>query len=182
MPFPVEAARYSGLRAAKDGVLWLRHPVRGVLGASRATPDDPDPKSELERYDLVQQRIEHLAADADHFAVSGDGKRVLLWTDGKLKVVPSDRRAPNDDDSDANITVGLSRVRQTVDPAAEWRQSTTRRAVSCGTTSGGRTSAESTGTGSSTATGRCSGGWPRTTTWWTSCGRCTANWDLTTRT
>ncbi|MEU6093612.1 S41 family peptidase [Streptomyces sp. NPDC047079] len=122
VPFPVEAARYSGLRAAKDGVLWLRHPVRGVLGASRATPDDPDPRSELERYDLVQQRLEHLASDADRFAVSGDGKRVLLWTDGKLKVVPSDRRAPNDDDSDANITVDLSRIRQTVDPAAEWRQ------------------------------------------------------------
>ncbi|MGV9244828.1 S41 family peptidase [Streptomyces sp. NPDC003710] len=122
VPFPVEAARYSGLRAAKDGVLWLRHPVQGVLGASRATPDDPDPKSELERYDLVQQRIEHLSSDADHFSVSGDGKRVLLGTDGKLKVVPSDRRAPNDDDSDANITVDLSRIRQTVDPAAEWRQ------------------------------------------------------------
>ncbi|MEV7345421.1 S41 family peptidase [Streptomyces sp. NPDC093544] len=122
VPFPVEAARYSGLRAAKDGLLWLRHPVRGVLGSSRATPDDPDPKTELERYDLVQQRIEHLAADADHFAVSGDGKRVLLWTDGKLKVVPSDRRASNDDESDTNITVDLSRVRQTVDPTAEWRQ------------------------------------------------------------
>ncbi|WP_406329851.1 S41 family peptidase [Streptomyces sp. NBC_00203] len=122
VPFPVEAARYSTLRAAKDGVLWLRHPVRGVLGASRATPDDPDPKTELERYDLAQQRIEHLAADAEHFAVSGDGKRVLLWTDGKLKVVPSDRRASNDDESDSNITVDLSRVRQSVDPAAEWRQ------------------------------------------------------------
>ncbi|MCW7943587.1 peptidase S41 [Streptomyces hygroscopicus] len=122
VPFPVEAARYSGLRAAKDGVLWLRHPVRGVLGTSRATPDDPEPRTELERYDLVQQRVEHLAADADHFAVSGDGKRVLLWTDGKLKVVPSDRRAPGDDDSGANITVDLSRIRQTVDPAAEWRQ------------------------------------------------------------
>ncbi|NMI58235.1 peptidase S41 [Streptomyces sp. RLB3-17] len=122
VPFPVEAARYSTLRAAKDGLLWLRHPVVGVLGASRATPDDPDPKTELERYDLAQQRVEHLAADADHFAVSGDGKRVLLWTDGKLKVVPSDRRASNDDESDTNITVDLSRVRQTVDPAAEWRQ------------------------------------------------------------
>ncbi|MER5215838.1 S41 family peptidase [Streptomyces sp. NPDC002838] len=122
VPFPVEAARYSNLRAAKDGVLWLRHPVRGVLGSSRATPDDPDPQTELERYDLVQQRIEHLAADADHFQVSGDGKRVLLWTDGRLKVVPSDRRASNDDDSDTNITVDLSRIRQTVDPAAEWRQ------------------------------------------------------------
>ncbi|MEY2247171.1 PDZ domain-containing protein [Streptomyces sp. BF23-18] len=122
VPFPVEAARYSTLRAAKDGLLWLRHPVRGVLGSSRATPDDPDPKTELERYDLAQQRIEHLAADADHFTVTGDGKRVLLWTDGKLKLVPSDRRASNDDESDTNITVDLSRVRQNVDPAAEWRQ------------------------------------------------------------
>ncbi|MFI1163410.1 S41 family peptidase [Streptomyces sp. NPDC020801] len=122
VPFPVEAARYSNLRAARDGVLWLRHPVRGVLGTTRATPDDPDPKTELERYDLAQQRIEHLAADADHFEVSGDGKRVLLWTDGKLKVVPSDRRASGDEDSDSNITVDLGRVRQMVDPAAEWRQ------------------------------------------------------------
>ncbi|WP_167828991.1 S41 family peptidase [Streptomyces sp. MZ04] len=122
VPFPVEAARYSTLRAAKDGVLWLRHPVRGVLGASRATPSDPDPQTELERYDLAQQRIEELASDADHFSVSGDGKRVLLWVDGKLKVVPSDRRASGDENSDSNITVDLTRVRQTVDPAAEWRQ------------------------------------------------------------
>ncbi|WP_425244765.1 S41 family peptidase [Streptomyces sp. NEAU-NA10] len=122
IPFPVEAGRYSTLRAAKDGVLWLRHPVRGVLGASRATPDDPDPHTELERYDLAQHRLEHLASDADDFDVSGDGKRLLLWTDGKLKVVPSDRRASGDEDSDNNITVDLGRIRQTVDPAAEWRQ------------------------------------------------------------
>ncbi|MCX4663797.1 S41 family peptidase [Streptomyces uncialis] len=122
VPFPVEAGRYSTLRAAKDGVLWLRHPVVGVLGATRATPDDAEPKTELERYDLVQRRVEHLAGDADHYAVSGDGKRVLLWTDGKLKVVPSDRRAPADEDGDSNLTVDLSRVRQQIDPAAEWRQ------------------------------------------------------------
>ncbi|MEV0179254.1 S41 family peptidase [Streptomyces sp. NPDC050625] len=122
VPFPVEAARYSNLRAAKDGVLWLRHPVQGVLGASRATPDAPEPKTELERYDLAQRRNEHLAADADHFEVSGDGKRVLLWSDGRLRVVPSDRRAAHDDDGDTSVTVDLARVRQSVDPAAEWRQ------------------------------------------------------------
>ncbi|MGW3269329.1 S41 family peptidase [Streptomyces sp. NPDC001056] len=122
VPFPVEAARYANLRAAKDGVLWLRHPLRGVLGTTRATPDEAEPSTELERYDLAQQRLEHLSADADHFEVSGDGKRVLLWTDGKLKVVPSDRRASADEDSDSNITVDLGRIRQTVDPAAEWRQ------------------------------------------------------------
>ena len=122
VPFPVEAARYSTLRAAKDGVLWLRHPLQGVLGSSRATPEDPDPKTDLERYDLLQQRVEHLSGDADHFAVTGDGKRVLLWTDSRLKVVPSDRRASSDEDSDTNIPVDLTRIRQTVDPAAEWRQ------------------------------------------------------------
>ncbi|MET9500676.1 S41 family peptidase [Streptomyces sp. NPDC006622] len=122
VPFPVEAGRYSGLRAAKDGVLWLRHPVRGVLGASRATPEDPYPDTELERYDLVRQRLEHLAPDADAFEVSGDGKRLLLRSDGKLRVVPSDRRASGDEDGDSNLTVDLGRVRQSVDPAAEWRQ------------------------------------------------------------
>ncbi|CAM5715088.1 Ribonuclease BN [Streptomyces alboniger] len=92
VPFPVEAARYSNLRAAKDGVLWLRHPVRGVLGSSRATPDDPDPHTELERYDLAQQRIEHLAVDVDHFAVSGDGKLVVL---GTASQVPTRHRNHN---------------------------------------------------------------------------------------
>ncbi|WP_428985884.1 S41 family peptidase [Streptomyces pyxinicus] len=122
VPFPVEAGRYSTLRAAKDGVLWLRHPVRGVLGTARAHPEDPDPHTGLERYDLVQRRLEHLASDADHFEVAGDGKRVLLWTGGRLRVAPADRRTGSDDDGDATVTVDLARVRQLLDPAAEWRQ------------------------------------------------------------
>ncbi|NBE55281.1 S41 family peptidase [Streptomyces boluensis] len=120
--FPVEAARYTTLRAAKDGLLWLRHPVRGALGANRATPDDPGPRTALERYDLAQRRIEELSSDAEHFTVSGDGKRVLLHSGDFLKVVPSDRRAGSEDDGDSNITVDLSRIRQTVEPVAEWRQ------------------------------------------------------------
>ncbi|MCX3058488.1 S41 family peptidase [Streptomyces beihaiensis] len=121
VPFPVEAARYSTLRAAKDGVLWLRHPVQGVLGDSRADQDDPEPTTSLERYDFPQRHIEEIGSDADHFEVSGDGKRVLLWTGEKLKVVPSDRR-PAHDDGDTNVTVDLGRIAQTLDPAAEWRQ------------------------------------------------------------
>jgi tricorn protease len=118
VPFPVEAARYGALRTAKDGVLWLRHPVEGVLGASRATPDESGPKSELERYDLAQLRLETLGDDVDSYAVSGDGKRLALWSGGRLKVVPSDRRASGDDE----VGVDLGRIHQLVDPAAEWRQ------------------------------------------------------------
>ncbi|MEU5399044.1 S41 family peptidase [Streptomyces sp. NPDC005963] len=122
VPFPVEAARYSTLRAAKDGVLWLRHPLSGVLGTGRAGPGDPGPTTSLERYDLAQPGMEELASDVGSFSVSGDGKRVLLFTGGSVKVVPSDQRASHDEDSDTNITVDLSRVRQPLDPAAEWRQ------------------------------------------------------------
>ncbi|MFD7922279.1 S41 family peptidase [Streptomyces sp. NPDC059740] len=123
VPVPVAAANYSTLRAAKDGLLWLRHPVQGVLGSSRATPDAPWPHTVLERYDLDRLRSEELASEVDDFAVSGDGKKLVLHTDGKLRVVPSDRSATGDDDgSDGSVTVDLSRVRQRLDPAAEWRQ------------------------------------------------------------
>ncbi|WP_250298375.1 PDZ domain-containing protein [Streptomyces sp. NBC_01267] len=125
VPLPVEAASYSTLRAARDGLLWLRHPVRGVLGTSRATLDAPWPHNVLERYDLERLRIEEIAPDVDHFEVSGDGKRLVLHMDGKLRVVPSDSRVAKpdaDEDSDSNISVDLSRIRRMLDPAAEWRQ------------------------------------------------------------
>ncbi|MGW3658538.1 S41 family peptidase [Streptomyces sp. NPDC005151] len=128
VPLPVEAARYSSLRAAKDGLLWLRHPVTGVLGTAGATPDSQGPETVLERYDLEKLHSDELASDVSRFAVSGDGKRLVLHTRGKLRVVPADSRVPagSDDDhdcgSDNNVTVDLSRIRRTVEPAAEWRQ------------------------------------------------------------
>lgn len=124
VPVPVEAARYSSLRAAKDGLLWLCHPVTGVLGTSGATPDSREPETVLERYDLEKLRCEELASDVGAFAVSGDGRRLVLHTRGKLRVVPSDSRVPGDDDhdGDTSVTVDLTRIRRTLDPAAEWRQ------------------------------------------------------------
>ncbi|MFJ6459861.1 S41 family peptidase [Streptomyces sp. NPDC091387] len=125
VPLPVEAASYSSLRAAKDGLLWLRHPVTGVLGTSGATPDARRPETVLERYDLEKLRCEELASDITRFAVSGDGRRLVLHSHGKLRVVPSDSRVPggpDDDDGEGSVTVDLSRIRRTLDPAAEWRQ------------------------------------------------------------
>ncbi|MFI5629070.1 S41 family peptidase [Streptomyces sp. NPDC051664] len=122
---PVEAARYSSLRAAKDGLLWLRHPVTGVLGTAGATPDSRGPDTVLERYDLEKLHSDELASDVSRFAVSGDGRRLVLHTRGKLRVVPADSRVPagSDDDHDGGSdTVDLSRIRRTVEPAAEWRQ------------------------------------------------------------
>nr|WP_237694856.1 S41 family peptidase [Streptomyces sp. SID5468] len=121
VPFPVEAGRCSTLRAAAGGVLWLRHPLHGVLGAALATPQATPPATTLERFDLDRLRAEELAEDVDDFAVTGDGRRLLLTSGGKLRVVPSDAKA-DDEDGDSAVTVDLSRIRVTVEPAAEWRQ------------------------------------------------------------
>ncbi|RSO07014.1 peptidase S41 [Streptomyces sp. WAC 06783] len=121
IPVPVEAARYSALRAVKDGLVWLRHPIRGVLGAGRATPDAADPETALERYDFEKRTCEELGSDVDSFEVTGDGKRLLVRSNGTLRLVPADRRPSKDEDS-TNITVDLARIRHTLDPAAEWRQ------------------------------------------------------------
>ncbi|WP_405592596.1 S41 family peptidase [Streptomyces sp. NBC_01190] len=120
VPFPVEAGRYSALRAAKGGVLWLRHPLVGVLGSALAGPDAHPPNTVLERYDLAQLRTEEIADDAEDFAVTGDGNRVLVTHGGRLRLAPADSKA--DDDSDSSVRVDLSRIRVTVRPTDEWRQ------------------------------------------------------------
>jgi tricorn protease len=122
VPFPVEAGRYSGLRAAKGGVLWLRHPLVGVLGSALATPEAQPPGTVLERYDLTRLHIDEITDDADDFAVTGDGTKVLVASGGRLRITPADSKADSSDDSDSTTVVDLGRVRVTVRPADEWRQ------------------------------------------------------------
>ena len=54
---PVVEARYSGLRAVKGGLAWLREPVTGVLGEGVASPDDDAPRPVLERFDLRKREV-----------------------------------------------------------------------------------------------------------------------------
>ncbi|KOV89796.1 peptidase S41 [Nocardia sp. NRRL S-836] len=117
---PVAAAEYTGLRAARGGLLWLRRPLLGVLGDNLATPDARPPRTVLERFDLAKQKTECLAESADAFAVSGDGRRMLVEDRGDLRVVPTDSKA--DEDSPDHVEIDLARVRVVVDPALEWAQ------------------------------------------------------------
>ncbi|MFC1416442.1 S41 family peptidase [Streptacidiphilus cavernicola] len=121
VPFPVPSGNYSSLRAVKGGVVWLEHPTGGELGTSRATPEDDAERSSLERFDFATRRAETLVDELDRFEVSGDGSRLAVVDHGELRIVPADHRVGKDERDDA-VTVDLSRVRVTVDPAAEWRQ------------------------------------------------------------
>lgn len=120
VPFPVAGGRFGTLRAAKDGVLWTRLPVAGVLGDDLASPDADDPRPVLERFDLKSLKDEELVDGLDGFAVSGDGSRITVLDHGRIRVLPADSKVSGGDADD--LTVDLSRIRATVVPAAEWRQ------------------------------------------------------------
>jgi tricorn protease len=116
---PVAEARYSGLRAVKGGLAWLREPVAGVLGEGNAFLDDDAPQPALERFDLAKREVTELVAELDWFDVSGDGTRLVVKDGEDLRVLPSDHK--DDHDSAGTVTVDLTRARFQADPAALWR-------------------------------------------------------------
>jgi tricorn protease len=117
---PVPESRYSWLCAVKDGLAWLREPVTGNLGVGGARPDDDEPGPVLERFDFARREVIELTSEVDWFEPSKDGTRLVVSNDGKLTVVPADRKADNDNPDD-RVRVDASRARFTVDPAQMWR-------------------------------------------------------------
>jgi tricorn protease len=118
---PVPQARYSRLRAVKDGLAWLHAPVTGELGIGGARPDDDAPRPALERFDFAKRDVSELAGEVDWFEASGDGTRLVTSDHGKLTVIPAERKA-DDDNPDDKIEVDRTRARFLLDPAAMWRQ------------------------------------------------------------
>ncbi|MEZ0107547.1 tricorn protease [Catenulispora sp. EB89] len=119
VPFPVPTGDYSRLRAAKGGVLWLESFKHGALGDSMSDPSNEADKPRLRRYDFGKRDVLTLTDEAHSFEVSGDGCRVLVRDGGALRSQPSDARPDNGD----REPLDLERIRVTVDPVAERRQS-----------------------------------------------------------
>jgi tricorn protease len=118
---PVPEARYSSLRAVKDGLAWLRKPVTGNLGIGGAQLTDNAPRPVLERFDLAKRELCELADEVDRFEASGDGTRLVTSDHGRLTVIPAERRADGGDPDD-RIEIDRSRARFLLDPPAMWRQ------------------------------------------------------------
>jgi tricorn protease len=116
---PVDEARYFSLAAVKGGLVWLRYPLTGVLGDGAADPEENRHRPTLERFDLRKREASVLTSDVSWFAVSGDGARLVIGDEHKVRVVPSDRKVDNGS-SDEAVTVDLSRARFQADPGALW--------------------------------------------------------------
>ena len=116
---PVIEARYSGLRATKGGLAWLREPLTGVLGEGSASTEDDAPRPVLERFDLRKREVTELVGELDWFDVSGDGTRLVVRDRDDLQVLPAEQK--EDRGSGESVTVDLSRPRFQADPVALWR-------------------------------------------------------------
>ncbi len=117
---PAPESRYSSLQTVQGGLAWLREPVTGNLGQGRARPGDEAPRPDLERFDFKRQSVSVLAEDVDWFAVSGDGSRIVISDEGRLTVVPADRKA-DPDNPDDRVRIDAARARFVADPVALWR-------------------------------------------------------------
>ncbi|HEY9476153.1 MAG TPA: PDZ domain-containing protein, partial [Mycobacteriales bacterium] len=122
VPVPVPAGRYFGLRAARDGLVWLRAPMVGVLGDAGGPDPSDRPRARLERYDLARRRLLTLVEPADAVEVTGDGRSVLVADGRRLRVMPADRGADGSADDESIVDIDVDRLRVRIDPAAEWRQ------------------------------------------------------------
>jgi tricorn protease len=117
---PVAAGRLVDLRAVVGGLVWRSLPLAGELGEDRVQPFGEPVKGRLERLDFATGRVETLATEADGVHASGDGRTLVVRTDTKLKVQPSDRPQKEDaDDPRSCFDIDLERIRITVDPADE---------------------------------------------------------------
>ncbi len=126
VPFPVAAGRCSRLSAVSGGFTWLAEPLLGELGEERSGLGAEAARPRLVRFDLEKGREAVLADALDGYAVSGDGRTVVLRDRASLRAVPADHKVqpvPGEEPDPAELVeIDLSRLRVEVDPPAEWTQ------------------------------------------------------------
>jgi len=103
---PPEAGNYSNLQAAKGKVLYIKYPPSG----------SQDKKSAIVYYDLDKREEKTIVPDANNYALSADGKKLLVSKEGSFfitDVAPDqklDKRMPTD------------QMEMTIVPREEWKQ------------------------------------------------------------
>ncbi|MET3811142.1 S41 family peptidase [Arthrobacter sp. UYEF3] len=117
---PVPQGNYSDLTAADGALLWLDHELAGVTGEGRASLEEKNAAPSLVRFDLAKRRSTTIVDALDSYRLSGDGEKVVLLQDRKIRVSPAAAKA--DEESGQLVNVDLKRVRVRLDPVSVWGQ------------------------------------------------------------
>jgi len=103
---PPEAGQFADLGAVKGKVLYRRQPRTG----------DDDEKSPILFWDLEDREEKTILDDADGYAVSADGKKLLVAANGSFAIVDVGPKQKMD------TKLATSSMEMTVAPPEEWRQ------------------------------------------------------------
>lgn len=122
VPFPVPSGEYRRLSTCRAGVLWIQeNRETGALGTRRAgVKDEPTPDT-IQLWSLQKRSVETIVDKVQDYAVSGDGRNLVVRHKESVTVSPADRK-PKDEKDPAVVKVDLSRLRFEVEPRVEWAQ------------------------------------------------------------
>lgn len=120
IPVPVPQGTYEKLSAVRGALLWLAGEPEGVTGDGRASSADRPKARRLERFDIAKRSVSTLVPAVTSYRPAGDGKRIAVVHEGKVRVVPTAGKV--EEDSNDNLCVDLGRIRVLLDPLAVWAQ------------------------------------------------------------
>ncbi|MGV3524626.1 MAG: S41 family peptidase [Candidatus Sericytochromatia bacterium] len=123
--FPVKDARYVSIKAIEGKVLYSTFPVHGTLDEDWA--EGSKVRGTLRSFNLKTREEETLLDGILSFNLSGNGKQMAIWSDGKLRVLPagekpSDKALGDGKPGRKSGLVDLTRPRISVVPLSEWKQ------------------------------------------------------------
>lgn len=122
VPFPVPSGEYRRLSTCEAGVLWIdENRETGALGTRRAgVKDEPTPDT-IQLWSLKKRTVETIVDKVQDYAVSGDGRNLVVRYKESVTVTPANRK-PKDEKDPSVVKVDLSRLRFEIDPRVEWSQ------------------------------------------------------------
>ena len=121
VPFPVPSRAYQRLETCDAGVLWIEvNDETGALGTRRAGVEGEPTPNRLRFWSWKTRQAETIVDAVTDYAVSGDGKHLVVRHQDSVVVVPSDRRVA--DGEPDRVAVDLSRLRFDIEPRVEWAQ------------------------------------------------------------
>src|SRR6266480_1892034 len=123
LPFPVPEGKYRSIRGIKGKALFLSFPIEGTISQPG---EKHEPRGHIDSYDFEAHKTEYLIDGVSDFDLSRDSKTLIYRSHQRLRVLKAGDKAPKGDNGDrTNRETGwldLSRVKVSVQPAAEWKQ------------------------------------------------------------
>ena len=123
LPFPVAEGKFTSIRGIKGKALFLSFPIEGTI---RQPGEKHEPGGHIDSYDFEAHKTEYLMDGVSDFDISHDCKTLIYRSRQRLRVLKAGDKAPKGDNGDRPSResgwLDMSRVKVSVQPAAEWKQ------------------------------------------------------------